>query len=57
MIGGSVGLNPEFFRRLRAGAEAQPERYRVHLRPALLGADAGLIGAAEYVEQLFRERG
>ena len=57
VIGGSVGLNPEFYRRLRASAETQQGRSRVHLRPALLGAEAGLIGAAEYVEQLLREHG
>ena len=51
VIGGSVGLNPEFFRRLRACAQEQPELYRVRLWPAQLGADAGLYGAALFAEQ------
>ena len=51
VIGGSVGLNPEFFGRLKRGVQAQPELYRVNLRPAALGADAGLYGAAEFAER------
>ena len=46
VIGGSVGLNPEFFRRLQLCALKQPELYRVRLRAAVLGSDAGLYGAA-----------
>ena len=46
VIGGSVGLNPEFFRRLQLCALKQPELYRVRLRTAVLGSDAGLYGAA-----------
>ena len=51
VIGGSVGLNPEFFRRMQTCAQKQPEPYRVRLRPAELGTDAGLYGAALFAEQ------
>ena len=51
VIGGSVGLNPEFFGRLQVSAQAQPELYRVRLRPAMLGSDAGLYGAALFAEE------
>ena len=46
VIGGSVGLNPEFLGRLQLCALKQPELYRVQLRAAVLGSDAGLYGAA-----------
>lgn len=51
VIGGSVGLNPAFFDRLLSRAQVQPELYRVRLWAAVLGADAGLYGAALFVER------
>ncbi|WP_407571872.1 ROK family protein [Deinococcus altitudinis] len=51
VIGGSVGLNPEFFRRLEVCALDQPDLYRVRLRAAVLGADAGLHGAALFTQR------
>lgn len=51
VIGGSVGLNPEFFRRLQLCTLKQPELYRVRLRAAVLGNDAGLYGAALSAEE------
>lgn len=51
VIGGGVGLNPEFFERLQGCAQAQPELYRVRLRAAVLGSDAGLYGAALSAEE------
>ena len=50
VVGGSVGLNPEVFRRLQYAVNLQPEMYRVHLAPAALGPDAGLYGAALLAE-------
>ena len=51
VIGGSVGLNLEFFRRLHTCAQGQPELYRIQVRAAQLGADAGLYGAALFAER------
>ncbi|MGY2896212.1 ROK family protein [Deinococcus sp. UYEF24] len=51
VIGGGVGLNPEFFRRLQVCALEQPDLYRVRLRAAVLGVDAGLYGAALFAER------
>jgi N-acylmannosamine kinase len=47
-LGGSVGLRPGYLERVRRGLEAFPERYRPEIVPALLGADAGLIGAGAW---------
>lgn len=46
ILGGSVGLVPAFFERVRAEFEAQPDPWRAALRPASLGKDAELHGAA-----------
>jgi N-acylmannosamine kinase len=51
VIGGSVGLNPAFFGRLQVCEQDRPELYRVRLRAAVLGADAGLHGAALVAER------
>lgn len=46
ILGGSVGLVPAFFARVRAQLDAQPDLWRADLRPAGLGKDAELHGAA-----------
>ena len=50
VIGGSVGLNPVFFAALSGKCAVQPDLYRVRPQRALLGADAGLHGAALFAE-------
>ncbi len=48
VLGGSVGLNPTFRRALEAELARSAPYVRVVTRPARLGADAGLIGAAAW---------
>ncbi len=47
VIGGGIGLAPGYLDRLDAALGGQPARLRPRLVPAELGADAGLIGAAD----------
>lgn len=50
-VGGSVGLAPGYLDRLRAALEAlQPGEAPLQLVPAMLGADAGLVGAADLLD-------
>jgi len=52
-LGGSVGLRAGYLARVRAALEPFPVRPEVvH---AALGADAGLLGGAEYVEAAMRD--
>lgn len=46
VMGGSVGLNEEFHRYVAEAVDAAPERLRLPVTPAGLGAMAGLVGAA-----------
>jgi len=48
VLGGGVGLNPSFRRALEAAVATLPTSLRVRLVAAELGADAGLIGAADW---------
>jgi N-acetylmannosamine-6-phosphate 2-epimerase / N-acetylmannosamine kinase len=48
VLGGGVGLNPSFRRALEAAIATLPASLRVTLVAAELGADAGLIGAADW---------
>ncbi len=50
VIGGGVGLAPGFLARLRRGVDGLPDRLRSDLRPAALGAQAGLLGVADFGE-------
>ena len=45
VVGGGIGLVPSYFAGLRQRLTSGP--HRTELRPALLGGDAGAIGAAE----------
>ncbi len=47
VLGGGVGMNPSYRRRLEAALAEEPEPFRPDLRPALLGHDAALIGVAD----------
>ena len=48
VIGGGVGLAPGYIDRLRRHVAGLPDLLRPELRPAALGAMAGLLGAADY---------
>jgi N-acetylmannosamine-6-phosphate 2-epimerase/N-acetylmannosamine kinase len=47
VIGGGVGLAPGYLTRLEKALSRLPTIFRPSLTPALLGADAGLLGAAD----------
>ncbi len=47
VIGGGVGLAEGYLDRVRAALSRCPERLRPGLVPALLGADAGVVGVAD----------
>lgn len=47
VLGGGVGMNPTYSQRLEAALIGEPEPFRPHVRPALLGHDAALIGVAD----------
>lgn len=51
-LGGSVGLRPGYLARVRSALTLFPERYRPEVGRAALGADAGLIGAAQWARDL-----
>jgi predicted NBD/HSP70 family sugar kinase len=51
VIGGGIGLATGYLGRLRRGLEAEPALFRAPLVAAALGADAGLVGAASWVEE------
>ncbi|MDE1179344.1 ROK family protein [Paraburkholderia sp.] len=51
VIGGSVGLAPSMPERIRAALQAGPALTRIAVMPAALGADSGLIGAAQWATQ------
>ncbi|MFO7544112.1 MAG: ROK family protein [Trueperaceae bacterium] len=51
VVGGGVGLNPRFRRALEAAVATLPESLRVSLVAAELGADAGLVGAADWARE------
>lgn len=48
VLGGGVGLNRSFRSALKKAIAALPESLRVTLEAAELGADAGLVGAADW---------
>ncbi|WP_225769841.1 N-acetylmannosamine kinase [Inquilinus sp. Marseille-Q2685] len=47
VIGGGVGLADGFLSRVELALAAEPRQFRLPLRPAALGHDAGLIGMAD----------
>ncbi|MBM1172528.1 putative N-acetylmannosamine-6-phosphate 2-epimerase [Microvirga arabica] len=51
VIGGGVGLAAGFLPRLEAALSRFPSALRPSLAPALLGADAGLLGAADLLKR------
>ena len=51
VVSGGLGLAPGFLDRLRTAVDRWPPDYRVRLRPAGLGADAGVIGVADWAER------
>ena len=51
VIGGGLGLAPGYLERLKHNLEKLPELYQLELVPAALGVDAGLIGAANWVQR------
>lgn len=51
VIGGGVGLAAGFLPRLEAALSRFPSALRPSLVPALLGADAGLLGAADLLKR------
>lgn len=53
VVGGGVGLAPGYLEAVGAEHGVLPPRLRPRLTPALLGADAGLVGAAELVSEVF----
>ncbi len=48
VIGGGVGLAPGFLPRIAAAMAGMPARLRLAVCAATLGADAGLVGAADW---------
>ncbi len=48
VIGGGVGLAPGYLDRVRATLETTSDLLRPIIRPAALGAEAGLIGVSDY---------
>jgi predicted NBD/HSP70 family sugar kinase len=50
VIGGGLGLAPGYLERLKNNLEQLPELYQLEIVPAALGVDAGLIGAADWVQ-------
>jgi N-acylmannosamine kinase len=57
VIGGGLGLAPGYLERLKTHLEKLPDLYHLELMPAVLGVDAGLIGAADWARQYFVEDG
>jgi N-acetylmannosamine-6-phosphate 2-epimerase/N-acetylmannosamine kinase len=51
VIGGGVGLAPGYLSRLEKALSRLPTIFRASLMPALLGADAGLLGAADLLNR------
>jgi N-acetylmannosamine-6-phosphate 2-epimerase/N-acetylmannosamine kinase len=51
VIGGGVGLAEGFLPRLKAALTRFPSALKPSLAPALLGADAGLLGAADLLKR------
>lgn len=54
VIGGGVGLAPGYLPRLETALSRLPTIFRPSLIPALLGADAGLLGAADLLKHQIR---
>lgn len=50
-LGGGVGLRASYLEGVRRSLDALPEVYRVEVVHAVLGADAGLLGAAVFVDR------
>lgn len=57
VLGGGVGLNPTFQRELVAAVARLPETFRLKVVTAVLGADAGLVGAADRAGSGWAPRG
>ena len=51
IVGGGVGLAAGFIARLRQHAAGLPDLLRPDLRPAALGAQAGLLGVADFAQR------
>jgi N-acetylmannosamine-6-phosphate 2-epimerase/N-acetylmannosamine kinase len=51
VIGGGVGLAPGYLSRLKKALSRFPTLLRPSLMPALLSADAGLLGAADLLRR------
>ncbi|HWG84541.1 MAG TPA: ROK family protein, partial [Deinococcales bacterium] len=50
-VGGGLGLTPEYLEQLRAALGRLDSLYHLELVPAALGADAGLVGAADWASR------
>jgi N-acetylmannosamine-6-phosphate 2-epimerase/N-acetylmannosamine kinase len=48
VLGGGVGMLPQFRERLVARLRQEPARLRTEISPAALGGDAGIIGIADW---------
>ena len=48
VIGGGVGLAPGYIERVRTQLSVLPDEIRPEIRPAALGANAGLIGVTDF---------
>ena len=57
VVGGSIGLAPEFLGRLRAAVAQAPEPFHPTIRAAGLGKHAGVIGVADLARQSFTAKG
>jgi predicted NBD/HSP70 family sugar kinase len=57
VIGGGVGLAPGYLDRVRATLETTSDLLRPIIRPAALGAEAGLIGVSDYARSRPSEPG
>jgi N-acetylmannosamine-6-phosphate 2-epimerase/N-acetylmannosamine kinase len=57
VTGGGVGLAPGYLERVREQLSALPDELRPELRPAALGANAGLIGVTDFSQSQQRQTG
>ncbi len=48
VVGGGIGLAPGYLGLVEAALAREPALFRTPLAPAALGADAGLVGAADW---------
>jgi N-acetylmannosamine-6-phosphate 2-epimerase / N-acetylmannosamine kinase len=57
VIGGGVGLAPGYLDRVREHLSVLPDELRPELRPAALGANAGLIGVTDFSQSQLLQTG